>query len=1281
VIGNLANYTLNSSPFVCFNQVQETRFKQAQDGEVCLCEGNRDRLRRRFKHSWFRLKWVEVAMNNFNHVRNKYMRPKFGPFQTFRGYFAAALLSASFVGLAYFVLSARAFVASRAASQPGTYGSVAAPTAEFPATHWETTEPSAVGMDPAKLSQALATLPSPAVVIRHGKIVAVKGDITRCGFIWSASKSLTALIAARLMQQGQLSYDMVVPGSNVPANPVATYRQFLAMTSDFHLSPHSPGNHFAYNNGAVVHYGNHLKNAYFPGKSYEQMLQEAFLTALGAEDPVGYAGHLSGWDGGWSMSTRDLARVGYLVLRDGAWNGQQLLPKSFVSELYQNQIPSTATPSPDGSNQFYNETQLTPHLRGAYSFGFWLPHRGTLYKGQSDTEAVAMSGAFGTTVFISRAKDLVIAAVNTSSVPGEGQLTAASLDLVAKAILDAKPLSASMPALSLSAGSLGVASFTLINADTHQPIPGFNPMPQNAVLNLTTLPTRNLNIRANTAPATVGGVTFRLNGSLIRSEGEAPYALAGDSANRYNAWTPATGAYLLNAVPHDAGGRAGTALNLNFTVVASVTPPPAATPASVSVTGELKKWHNVTLTIAGLDTNEAASPNPFLDYRLNVTFSKAGKSYVVPGYYAADGNAANTGAATGNKWRVHFVPDEEGAWNYAISLRSGAGIAVSSAPGVAASGDGLTGTLTVGGSDKTGRDHRGKGLLRYVGSRYLQFAGNGEYFIKGGADSPENFLAYADFDQTPNFKHRYAPHAADAQAGDPTWQGGKGKNILGALNYLAGKGMNSVYFLTMNVTGDGDDVWPWASKTERFRFDVSKLDQWERVFSHMDAKGLLLHVVTQERENDHLLDGGALGTQRKLYYRELVARFGHHLALVWNLGEENTNSPQQRRDFASYLRGLDPYDHPIVLHNWPGDQGPFTSVLGFGSVEGPSIQVLNPQSTHAETLHWLAESARLGRQWVVTLDEIGPANAGVLPDSHDPNHDGVRKQALWGNLMAGGAGVEWYFGYGYPHNDLNLEDWRSRDNMWNQTRLALEFFRQYLPFTQMTAQDGLTSQTDDYVLAQPGQVYAVYRPNGGAATLNLSGGTYSVQWYNPRTGGGLQNGSLSSVTGPGAKSIGAPPAAGDWVALVRYANGTSPAPAPTPTPTPAPAPAPAPTPSSIAVTSFTLINADTNQPIAGFNSISEGATIRLSELPTRRLNIRANTNPVTVGSVRFDLNGVVRHSLESEAPFALFGDLRGNYNPWTPALGTHQLMASPFTGVGGSGTSGTALTLRFNVTN
>ena len=104
--------------------------------------------------------------------------------------------------------------------------------------------------------------------------------------------------------------------------------------------------------------------------------------------------------------------------------------------------------------------------------------------------------------------------------------------------------------------------------------------------------------------------------------------------------------------------------------------------------------------------------------------------------------------------------------------------------GRAAAFDGLTGSFTIASADKTAPGFYAKGQLEYVGERYLRFAETGEPWLKGGADSPENFLAYADFDDTTP-THKYAPHAGDWRPGDPTWQSGKGKNIIGALNYLA----------------------------------------------------------------------------------------------------------------------------------------------------------------------------------------------------------------------------------------------------------------------------------------------------------------------------------------------------------------------------------------------------------------------------------------------------------------------------------------------------------------
>lgn len=618
----------------------------------------------------------------------------------------------------------------------------------------------------------------------------------------------------------------------------------------------------------------------------------------------------------------------------------------------------------------------------------------------------------------------------------------------------------------------------------------------------------------------------------------------------------------------------------------------AAANDSVTLTGELKQWHKVTLTLDGLFARESdTEPNPFTDLAFAVTFTHESGApvYSVPGYFAADGNAGESGADSGKQWRAHLSPDKVGRWDYVISFTQGENAAVEGGGDKLTPYDGLTGSFTIAETDKTGRDFRAHGRLQYVGKHHLQFAGSKEYFLKAGPDSPETLLAYTDFDNTQTGKpdkgplKTWEPHLGDWKAGDPTWQGGKGKGLIGALNYLADKGLNGFSFLTYNTSGDGDNVWPFVEKDAKLHYDGSKLDQWGIVFDHATALGLHLHFKLQENEmDDHrlgaerkdrdisaALDGGKLGIERKLYCREMIARFGHALALNWNIGEENTQSSEEVRDMAKYLHETDPYRHPIVLHTFPPEQDRvYKPLLGEESLlTGVSLQN-SWKVVHEKTLHWLRESAAAGRPWVVANDEQNPAGLGVPPDAGYRGHDGIavekkkpkgskaegnfqsepytrhdiRKFTLWGNLMAGGAGVEYYFGYGLPENDLKGEDFRSRDRSWDDCRIALDFFRQgKIPFAMMTSDNGLIGNEKDnhskYCFAKKGEIYLVYLPDGGTAELDLSGttGAFTLLWFNPREGGEMRKGSVTSVQGGGKVSLGQAPADvdEDWLVVVR----------------------------------------------------------------------------------------------------------------------------------------------------
>ncbi len=593
----------------------------------------------------------------------------------------------------------------------------------------------------------------------------------------------------------------------------------------------------------------------------------------------------------------------------------------------------------------------------------------------------------------------------------------------------------------------------------------------------------------------------------------------------------------------------------------------------VSVRGELKKWHAIQLDFNGPFVSETDNKNPFLDYRLNVLFtSPTGRTFKVPGFYAADGNAAETSADSGNKWAVRFSPDETGNWNYKVSFRTGNQVAISmkDTDGLSLAFDGLSGDLTIVENDKVLPDNRANGRLNYVNGHFYQYEETKNYFLKAGTDSPENLLAYSDFDNTKGSKD-WQPHIQDWNSNDPVWQQNKGRGLIGAVNYLSARGMNAFSFLTMNVNGDGEDVWPWVATNHdlldgnspnelnnRLRYDVSKLEQWEIVFAHGDAKGMFLHFKTQETENDLLLDGGELEVQRKLYYRELIARFGHHLALNWNLGEENDLydelgdvSNSRLIAYSNYINTIDPYNHPITVHSFPDAQDElYTPLLGGGNqLTGPSIQTLL-DDTHKDVKKWVTESRNAGKPWAVANDEQGNAQTGVAADANytgntgsiTDNRNEVRYQALWGTLLAGGYGVEYYFGYSTGETDLNAQDFRSRETKWNDAKLAIDFFKDHLPFWQMENLDELTSNDLAFCLGQKNEVYAIYLPGSETTTIDLGEGqgTYGIQWFDPINGGTLKNGTILNTIGGTEQELGNPPSnpESDWVVIVRKVQGS-----------------------------------------------------------------------------------------------------------------------------------------------
>ena len=241
-----------------------------------------------------------------------------------------------------------------------------------------------------------------------------------------------------------------------------------------------------------------------------------------------------------------------------------------------------------------------------------------------------------------------------------------------------------------------------------------------------------------------------------------------------------------------------------------------------------------------------------------------------------------------------------------------------------------------------------------------------------------------------------------------------------------------------------------------------------------------------------------------------------------------------RSEFAAFLRGLDPYGHPVGVHNYPSETGDlWDPVMGDRNFDfGPLQHNDNAYDGSTTIQQYRQQSADAGQPWSVIMSEVGDGDTGIPCDGQEVN--GVtpadcRRDALWPNLVGGGAaGHEYYFGYQTCANDVDTEDYRTRDQWWDWAGHAHSFVVDNLPFWEMSPDNASTSA--GYMLGHPdGTHYAVYLPGGSEATVDIASGSFTLKWYDPTAG---QFEAEETVEGGSDTALGSPPISGDAAALL-----------------------------------------------------------------------------------------------------------------------------------------------------
>jgi CubicO group peptidase (beta-lactamase class C family) len=248
----------------------------------------------------------------------------------------------------------------------------------FPGKDWTVKTPADLGMDAERLGQYATNVGGDGCIVKNGYLVATWGNQTNHKWWASASKPVLSTMLLLAVQEKKLpSVDALVKTAGWPLSAkdqTMTFRHLANMVSGYGcLEP--PGAAWGYNDLGIQLYALSLQKVF--DEPLEQAFQKRFV-ALQFED-----GEFFGSRGGLSIvaSTRDFARLGWLWLNRGRWNGKEVVSERLYAEHIRPGVPREM-PRTKGKSEEYLKigsygggTDQTPYGPGVYGFNFWFNER------------------------------------------------------------------------------------------------------------------------------------------------------------------------------------------------------------------------------------------------------------------------------------------------------------------------------------------------------------------------------------------------------------------------------------------------------------------------------------------------------------------------------------------------------------------------------------------------------------------------------------------------------------------------------------------------------------------------------------------------------------------------------------------------------------------------------------------------------------------------------------------------------------------------------------------
>lgn len=319
---------------------------------------------------------------------------------------------------------------------------LSAETLVYPDKDWQKSDKAeALGFSTKRLQAITPLLESldttAMMVIAHGRVVYEYGDLTRISYLASCRKSILAMLYGNYVAAGQIQLNKTLRDLNFddvgglqPKELDATVENLITARSGIYhpasypgdasdsappRSSQRPGTYYLYNNWDFNAAG--LAFEKMTGKDIYDALESDLARPIGMQD---FDRSLQKKEGDakrsvipaypMHLSTRDMARIGYLMLREGNWNGRQVIPRDWARH-----IVSLVTPVDDMNPPSWKEYAQGSLWGYGYMWWVWDGHK----REGPFAGAYTARGAIGQYITVFPGLDVVVAHKTVPAARGE----------------------------------------------------------------------------------------------------------------------------------------------------------------------------------------------------------------------------------------------------------------------------------------------------------------------------------------------------------------------------------------------------------------------------------------------------------------------------------------------------------------------------------------------------------------------------------------------------------------------------------------------------------------------------------------------------------------------------------------------------------------------------------------------------------------------------------------------------------------------------------------------